>query len=123
MVETARVPPTPQVELLLGFALSIEWFLDSFRTAVNVTGDAVGVAIIDHILRAPKGGTAAGGAELMLSADVHRSSDTPQASLQMGELAPGSDGLGSPGSGESPAPAATTPPGGARPSPLLPGVV
>ena len=121
MVETARVPPTPQVELLLGFALSIEWFLDSFRTAVNVTGDAVGVAIIDHILRAPMAGMTAGGAELMLSADVHRSSDTPQASLQMGELAPGSDGLGS-GSGE-PAPAATTPPGGARPSPLLPGVV
>lgn len=47
MVEAAGVSITPTVQLLAGFVLAIEWLFDSVRTAVNVTGDAVGVAIID----------------------------------------------------------------------------
>ena len=50
MVQNANVPLTPQVELLISFCLAIEWLLDSVRTTVNVTGDAVGVAIIDQLL-------------------------------------------------------------------------
>ena len=50
MVESAGVPSTPEVELLIGFALAIEWLLDSIRTTVNVTGDSVGCAIIDHLM-------------------------------------------------------------------------
>ena len=52
MVQNANVPLTPQVELLISFCLAIEWLLDSVRTTVNVTGDAVGVAIIDQLLAA-----------------------------------------------------------------------
>jgi len=32
----------------LGFIYAIDWFLDRFRTAVNVEGDAFGAAIVDH---------------------------------------------------------------------------
>ena len=84
MVESAGVPSTPEVELLIGFALAstatadrtrdvhsqpcprlvaccrlaeasaavpVEWLLDSIRTTVNVTGDSVGCAIIDHVMQ------------------------------------------------------------------------
>lgn len=51
MVQNANVPLTPRVELLISFCLAIEWLFDSLRTTVNVTGDAVGVAIIDHLLQ------------------------------------------------------------------------
>jgi len=51
MVESAGVPSTAEVELLIGFALAIEWLLDSIRTTVNVTGDSVGCAIIDHLMQ------------------------------------------------------------------------
>ena len=50
MVQNANIPLTLRVELLVSFCLAIEWLLDSMRTTVNVTGDAVGVAIIDHVL-------------------------------------------------------------------------
>ena len=32
----------------IGLLLAVDWFLDRFRTAVNVWGDAVGAAIVDH---------------------------------------------------------------------------
>mmetsp|Transcript_81050 Transcript_81050/g.251521 ORF Transcript_81050/g.251521 Transcript_81050/m.251521 type:complete len:491 (+) Transcript_81050:60-1532(+) len=51
MVEAGGVTATPTVQMLVGFCLAIEWLLDSLRTAVNVTGDAIGVAVIDHLLR------------------------------------------------------------------------
>lgn len=51
MVQNANVPLTLRVELLISFCLAIEWLFDSLRTTVNVTGDAVGVAIIDHLLQ------------------------------------------------------------------------
>lgn len=34
----------------IGLLLSVDWFLDRFRTSVNVWGDAVGAAVIDRIL-------------------------------------------------------------------------
>lgn len=53
MLESARVTMTPTVEMFVAFAFAVEWLLDSIRTTVNVTGDSVGVAIIDHILKQP----------------------------------------------------------------------
>jgi Na+/H+-dicarboxylate symporter len=32
----------------IGLILAIDWLLDRFRTTVNVWGDAVGAAVIDH---------------------------------------------------------------------------
>ena len=51
MVQNAGIPLTPRVELLVSFCLAIEWLFDSLRTTVNVTGDAIGVAVIDDVLR------------------------------------------------------------------------
>jgi Na+/H+-dicarboxylate symporter len=34
----------------IALLLSVDWFLDRFRTSVNVWGDAVGAAVIDRIL-------------------------------------------------------------------------
>lgn len=34
----------------IGLLLTIDWFLDRFRTSVNVWGDAVGAAVIDRML-------------------------------------------------------------------------
>jgi Na+/H+-dicarboxylate symporter len=31
-----------------GLILAVDWFLDRFRTAVNVAGDSIGTAIVDH---------------------------------------------------------------------------
>lgn len=50
MVEAAGIEITPTVEMLVGFVLAIEWLLDSIRTAVNVSGDAFGAAILDHTM-------------------------------------------------------------------------
>ena len=33
----------------IGLILAVDWFLDRFRTAVNVWGDAVGAAVIDRV--------------------------------------------------------------------------
>lgn len=35
----------------IGLLLAVDWFLDRFRTATNVWGDAVGAAIIDRYLK------------------------------------------------------------------------
>lgn len=35
----------------IGLLLSVDWFLDRFRTATNVWGDAVGAAVIDQRMR------------------------------------------------------------------------
>ena len=40
----------PQEGIVL--ILSIDWFLDRFRTAVNVWGDAVGATVLDARLKA-----------------------------------------------------------------------
>ncbi|MCG3184816.1 MAG: Proton/glutamate-aspartate symporter [Planctomycetes bacterium] len=32
-----------------GLILAVDWFLDRFRTAVNVAGDAIGAGVIDHL--------------------------------------------------------------------------
>jgi Na+/H+-dicarboxylate symporter len=34
----------------IGLLLSVDWFLDRFRTATNVWGDAVGAAVVDRYL-------------------------------------------------------------------------
>lgn len=39
--------PTEDVTLIL----AIDWFLDRFRTAVNVWGDAIGAGLLDHLFR------------------------------------------------------------------------
>jgi len=31
----------------------VDWFLDRFRTSINVWGDAVGAAVLDRYLREP----------------------------------------------------------------------
>lgn len=33
----------------IGLLLAVDWLMDRFRTAVNVWGDTVGVAVIDHL--------------------------------------------------------------------------
>jgi len=35
----------------IGLILAIDWFLDRFRTCVNVMGDALGSGIVDHLSR------------------------------------------------------------------------
>jgi Na+/H+-dicarboxylate symporter len=35
----------------IGLLLAVDWFLDRFRTATNVWGDAVGAAVVDRYLR------------------------------------------------------------------------
>jgi Na+/H+-dicarboxylate symporter len=35
----------------IGLLLAVDWFLDRFRTSVNVWGDAVGAAVVDRWLR------------------------------------------------------------------------
>ncbi|KAL9964518.1 hypothetical protein ACROYT_G028172 [Oculina patagonica] len=35
----------------IGLILAIDWFLDRFRTCVNVMGDALGAGIVDHLSR------------------------------------------------------------------------
>ncbi|MBZ0136019.1 MAG: dicarboxylate/amino acid:cation symporter [Planctomycetes bacterium] len=32
-----------------GLILAVDWFLDRFRTAVNVAGDSIGAAVVDHL--------------------------------------------------------------------------
>ena len=51
MVEQAGIPLTPEVMLATSICLAVEWLLDRVRTTVNVTGDAVGVAIVDGIVQ------------------------------------------------------------------------
>ncbi len=34
----------------IGLILAVDWFLDRFRTMVNVWGDSVGVAVVDRLL-------------------------------------------------------------------------
>jgi len=40
----------------IGLLLAVDWFLDRFRTSVNVWGDSVGAAVIDRLLRKNNGG-------------------------------------------------------------------
>ncbi|KAK3761410.1 hypothetical protein RRG08_024277 [Elysia crispata] len=47
IVLTAVGLPTEDVT----FILSIDWFLDRFRTAINVWGDSVGAGILNHFFR------------------------------------------------------------------------
>ena len=37
----------------IGLILAIDWFLDRLRTTINVYGDTVGAAVIDHYLEGP----------------------------------------------------------------------
>ena len=44
----------------IGLLLTVDWFLDRFRTTINVWGDTVGAAVVDRLLRhAPAGNPAA----------------------------------------------------------------
>ena len=36
----------------IGLLLAVDWFLDRFRTSINVWGDAVGAAVVDRFLPA-----------------------------------------------------------------------
>ncbi len=40
----------------IGLLLAVDWFLDRFRTSVNVWGDSVGAAVIDRLLRSKYSG-------------------------------------------------------------------
>ena len=33
----------------IGMLLSIDWFLDRLRTSINVWGDSIGAAVVDHL--------------------------------------------------------------------------
>jgi len=35
----------------IGLLLAIDWLMDRFRTAVNVWGDTVGVAVVEELLQ------------------------------------------------------------------------
>ncbi|XP_060578968.1 excitatory amino acid transporter 3-like [Ruditapes philippinarum] len=48
IVLTAVGLPTEDVSLIL----AIDWFLDRFRTAINVLGDSFGAGIVDHLSKA-----------------------------------------------------------------------
>lgn len=39
----------------IGLLLAVDWFLDRFRTSVNVWGDSVGAAVIDRLLGSSQG--------------------------------------------------------------------
>ncbi len=47
----------------IGLILTVDWFLDRFRTTVNVWGDAVGAAVMDRFLGDGPAGVAAGSKE------------------------------------------------------------
>jgi Na+/H+-dicarboxylate symporter len=47
----------------IGLILTVDWFLDRFRTTVNVWGDAVGAAVMDRFLGDGPAGVAAGSEE------------------------------------------------------------
>ncbi|QDZ22500.1 sodium:dicarboxylate symporter [Chloropicon primus] len=47
----------------IALVITVDWMLDRLRTVVNVEGDAMGVAIIDHLLR-EQGQLEGGGVEL-----------------------------------------------------------
>lgn len=34
----------------IGLVLSVDWFLDRFRTAVNIFGDSVGAAVVERTM-------------------------------------------------------------------------
>ena len=34
----------------IGLLLAVDWFLDRFRTTLNVWGDAVGAAVVDRYM-------------------------------------------------------------------------
>jgi len=36
----------------MGLLLAVDWFLDRFRTTINVWGDAVGAAVVQRFLPA-----------------------------------------------------------------------
>ena len=40
----------------IGLLLAVDWFLDRFRTSINVWGDSVGAAVIDRLLRSKYSG-------------------------------------------------------------------
>lgn len=42
----------------IGLILSVDWFLDRFRTAVNVWGDAVGAAVVNRLVPGFRGSVA-----------------------------------------------------------------
>jgi len=48
IVLSAADMPT-EAYAFLGYIYAIDWLLDRFRTAVNVGGDAIGAAVIDHL--------------------------------------------------------------------------
>ena len=43
----------------VGLLLAVDWFLDRFRTTVNVWGDSVGAAVIQRVLPPPAAAPAA----------------------------------------------------------------
>ena len=47
LVLTAVGLPLEGVGLIIG----VDWFLDRFRTAVNVWGDSIGAAVVDSSLK------------------------------------------------------------------------
>ncbi|XP_041358516.1 excitatory amino acid transporter 1-like [Gigantopelta aegis] len=47
IVLTAVGLPTDDVTLIL----AVDWFVDRFRTAINVMGDAIGAGILNHVFR------------------------------------------------------------------------
>ena len=55
MVEQVGLPFSPGVLLATSFCVAVEWLFDRVRTTVNVSGDAVGVAIVDAIIQREKG--------------------------------------------------------------------
>jgi len=58
MIEQAGVPLTPPVLLATSACLAVEWLFDRVRTTVNVTGDAVGAAVVDAIIERRRDRTA-----------------------------------------------------------------
>ena len=54
----------------IGLLLAVDWFLDRFRTMINVWGDAVGAAVIAGYLGAPQRQGAAGEPQAPLEADA-----------------------------------------------------
>ena len=81
----------------IAFILAIDWFLDRFRTVVNVEGDSFGCGIVDHFASSgsltedgsvitPRSTRSRAGSQFHLQADVEMEDMEATRASQRGSL-------------------------------------